>query len=240
MLSFIFDIDDTLYERRTPFLQACDKIFGSEFDLDSALLYKSFVKHGNTVFEDSMNGAISMEEMWTYRITRALKDFQIEISSQEALAFQNMYDWYQHHIALSDKFTELFDWCKEKEIILGIITNGTSDHQRMKFGALQLGRWFSEENLLVTGDVGVNKPDPAVFKEAEKRMGLNTKETWYIGDSYEHDIVGAKEAGWNAIWLDRDRKSESMPGCIADYVVHTEKELLECIQNLYNQFNESI
>lgn len=233
MFSLIFDIDDTLYERSTPFLKACDKIFGNELDLDMSLLFESFLEYGNEVFEDSMNGTISMEEMWIYRITRALKDFQIKISTEKALEFQNAYDWYQHHITLSDTITEMFSWCKEKEITLGIITNGTSKHQRMKFSALQLGRWFSEENLLVTGDIGINKPDLAVFQEAEKKMCLNRKETWYIGDSYEHDVMGANAAGWNTIWLDRDRKAESVSGCIADYIVHTEEELLGCIQDLY-------
>lgn len=233
MLSFIFDIDDTLYERSTPFLKACDKIFGNELDLDRSILFKNFLKYGNEVFEDSMNGIMSMEEMWIYRITKALEDFQIEISTQEALAFQNVYDWHQHHIALSDTVTELLNWCREKEITLGIITNGTSEHQRMKFNALQLGRWFSEENLLVTGDIGINKPESAVFQEAEKKMRLNRKETWYIGDSYEHDVIGAKAAGWNAIWLDKDKKAGMVSGCLADYIVHTEEELKECIQKLY-------
>ena len=233
MLSFIFDIDDTLYERSTPFLRACDKLFGNEFDLDRNLLFKSFLKYGNEVFEDSMNGTISMEEMWIYRITKALEDFQIKISPQMALAFQKVYDWYQQHIALSDTITEILNWCKEKEMTLGIITNGTSKHQRMKFSALQLGRWFSEGNLLVTGDIGINKPELAVFQEAEKKMGLNRKGTWYIGDSYEHDVMGAHAAGWNAIWLDKDKKAGMVSGCLADYIVHTEEELKECIQKLY-------
>lgn len=229
MLSLIFDMDDTLYERRTPFLHACNDVFGSELIVENNLLFKSFLRHGNEAFEDSMNGTITMEEMWVYRIKCALEDFQIEISSQKALEFQRAYDWYQHHIELTDTVTELFNWCKGQGIFLGIITNGTSKHQRMKFDALQLGRWIPAENLIITGDIGINKPDPAVFKEAERIMSLNLKETWYIGDSYEHDVAGAKAAGWNVIWLDKAGKAESMPGHIADFVVHTEKELRSCI-----------
>lgn len=240
MLSLIFDIDDTLYERSIPFLKTCDKIFGNELDLDRSLLFKSFLKYGNEVFEDSMNGTISMEEMWIYRITKALEDFKIEITTQKALEFQNVYDWHQHHIALSDTVAEMFNWCQEKEITLGIITNGTSKHQRMKFSALQLGRWFSEENLLVTGDIGINKPELAAFQKAEKKMRLNRKETWYIGDSYEHDVIGANAAGWNTIWLDKDKKAGMVSGCLADYIVHTEEELQGCIQELYKIKNITV
>lgn len=232
MLSLIFDIDDTLYERQTPFLRAFEKTFGDEWDLDRCLLFKQFIKRGNEVFEDSMNGTISMEEMWIYRIRRALEDFQIKISPREALEFQTAYDWHQHHIELSAKMTEIFDLCKEKGMTLGVITNGTSEHQRMKYRALQLERWIPEENFLVTGDIGINKPDLAVFEEAERRMGLNLKDSWYIGDSYEHDIASAKAAGWNAIWLDREKKAESLKNCVADYVVHSEEELKRCVQTL--------
>ena len=194
MISLIFDIDDTLYERHTPFLQTCRKIFGKDFSLDSRLLFKQFIKYGNEAFEDSMNGTISMEDMWIFRIQCALKEFQVEISAQTALEFQRAYDWYQHHIELSRKFIEIFDWCKVRGIVLGLITNGTSEHQRMKYRALHLERWFPEENLLVTGDIGINKPDPGVFREMEKRMRLDLNSAWYIGDSYEHDVAAAKSS----------------------------------------------
>ena len=231
--AFIFDMDDTLYERHVPFMQACNKIFGGKIDVDSRLLFQKFTRRGNEVFEASMNGTISMEEMWIYRIRHALKDIQIEISPQEALEFQRLYDWYQHHIELSGVMTELFGWCKEKGITLGIITNGTSEHQRMKFHALGLGRWIPEERLLVTGDIGINKPDPAVFQEAVRRMRLDLRETWYVGDTYEHDIAGAKAAGWNTVWLDRGKREEGLPGDAADETVHTEEELQACIRTIY-------
>ena len=239
MLSFIFDMDDTLYERHVPFQQACDKIFGGNTEVDGRLLFQKFTRRGDEVFEASMNGTISMEEMWIYRIKHALKDMHIAISSREALEFQRVYDWYQQHIALSDTLTEMFRWCKEKGIVLGIITNGTSGHQRMKFHALGLERWILEEHLLVTGDIGVNKPDPAVFREAERRMGLNLRETWYIGDSYEHDIVGAKAAGWNTIWLDRNRRGEGFIAGAADDTGHTEEELREVLLEKWKDLRNS-
>ena len=235
MLSLIFDIDDTLYARITPFLQAIQKTFGNEsagLAVDDYLLFKQFIKRGNEVFEDSMTGAMSMENMWVYRIQRSLEDFGIPVTREKALEFQTAYDWFQHHIKPSAVITKLLDQCKEKGIFLGVITNGKSGHQRMKYNALELGRWIPEENLLITEDIGVNKPDPAVFRAAEKQMHLDLDETWYIGDSYEHDIVGAYAAGWHVIWLDRHRKIESMTECVADHVVHTEEELQKCIEQI--------
>lgn len=234
MTALIFDIDDTMYERHTPFLQACRQVFGEEFGLDSRKLFRQFIKRGDEVFEASMNGTISVEEMRTLRIRRAMADFQTEITSSQALAFQDAYEWHQHHIHLSPQMERLFDWCGAQEYLLGIITNGTTEHQKMKYDALGLSRWFPVENLLITGDLGVSKPDPAVFTAAQKSLSLDPQTTWYIGDSYEHDVEAAHTAGWRTVWLDRENNQKYLPECVADHTVHTEEELFACIQGIKN------
>ena len=152
--------------------------------------------------------------------------------SEEALEFQRTYDWCQHNIRVSDEIAGMLNFCFEKGIPLGCITNGTSQHQRMKFKALGLDKWITDDRLLVTGDIGINKPDSRVFQEAARRMKFDPKEAWYIGDSYKNDVAGAKSAGMKAIWLDRKKESEKMEKCAADKVVHSEKELNRCIREI--------
>ena len=46
-------------------------------------------------------------------------------------------------------------------------------------------------------------------------MGLSKKETYCIGDSYENDVDGAKNAGWKAIWFNhRERKKTTITVCV--------------------------
>jgi putative hydrolase of the HAD superfamily len=50
--------------------------------------------------------------------------------------------------------------------------------------------------------VGVQKPDPAIFRHALDALGLEAHEVLYLGDTYEADVVGARGAGLPVVQLD--------------------------------------
>lgn len=52
---------------------------------------------------------------------------------------------------------------------------------------------------IYSGDEGVEKPDPAIFRLAEQRSGLQPERLIYMGDKVEADIAGAEAAGWPSI-----------------------------------------
>lgn len=47
------------------------------------------------------------------------------------------------------------------------------------------------EFVIDSHEVGVSKPDPAIFRAALERLGLEPGDAWYIGDSVFHDVNGA-------------------------------------------------
>jgi putative hydrolase of the HAD superfamily len=49
--------------------------------------------------------------------------------------------------------------------------------------------------------VGVEKPDPAIFRAALAALGVAPAEALYVGDLYEVDVVGARAAGMQAALL---------------------------------------
>ncbi len=51
--------------------------------------------------------------------------------------------------------------------------------------------------------VGVEKPDPAIFRIAIERMGLDPETTVFVGDVPAVDVAGARAAGLAPILLDR-------------------------------------
>ena len=118
---------------------------------------------------------------------------------------------------------------------MAILTNGPSDHQRDKAHALGLEAWFAADDLIASGDTCYNKPDRELFLYAQEKLGLDAAEIWYVGDSYLHDALGAHNAGWHTIWLDRDyasegseRKKENK----ADYTCHNCRETAELLMQL--------
>ena len=81
------------------------------------------------------------------------------------------------------------------------VTNGPSDLQRDKLNALGMGKWV--EAVVISGDHGVAKPDPAIFQLTLHELGVDPKDVWCLGDSLATDAAGAHGAGITAIWLNR-------------------------------------
>lgn len=90
-----------------------------------------------------------------------------------------------------------------KRYRLGLITNGPSDIQRRKIERFELSNYF--EILVVSEEVGVEKPDPSIFLTTLERLGVPPTQALYVGDSPEFDLRGAAAAGMDAIWMNPRR-----------------------------------
>jgi putative hydrolase of the HAD superfamily len=56
--------------------------------------------------------------------------------------------------------------------------------------------------VIDSSKVGVEKPDPRIFRLALERSGVQADEAVYVGDLYSIDVVGARGAGLRAILMD--------------------------------------
>ena len=59
------------------------------------------------------------------------------------------------------------------------------------------------EFLIDSHNVGLRKPDAAIFQLALDRLELEPHDAAYVGDSFGHDVIGAQRAGLHPILLDR-------------------------------------
>lgn len=62
------------------------------------------------------------------------------------------------------------------------------------------------EAVVVSADVGWRKPRPEIFAETLRRMNLVASDVIFVGDTPEVDVVGAKAAGMDVIWIDHGVK----------------------------------
>ncbi|WP_117168171.1 HAD family hydrolase [Paraliobacillus sediminis] len=231
MDTIIFDVDDTLYDQTLPFKKAVIKQFRRTFtDEEHTELYIASRKYSDALFHKSITGEVTTEELQTYRITEACKEFGITISYQEAIDFQATYLAEQNNITLFKEVEELLDALFREKKQLAVLTNGEKDHQTMKIKQLGLAKWIPEEHFFISGEIGHAKPVPEVFNYIEEKLQLDKTKTIYIGDSFENDVVGAKQAGWQSIWLNhRHRKPTTLAQ--PDKVIYHTKELLEVFRN---------
>ena len=233
MKAILFDVDDTLYDQAQPTAQAYRLISQQPIDMGELLLINS--RHSCILFEKARRQETSMEQLYIERAKNNMREFGITISDEEAKLYQERYIQAQKEIHVSETMEKLLDFCVENGIFLGIITNGLSDHQREKIDTLKLDRWIKKEHMLVSSDIGAEKPDKRIFDWAREHMGLgeiDTEDILYIGDSFEKDIVGAKGAGWKAVWYNRRNMIQPCENVIPDYIVKTDEELFELIKEI--------
>ncbi len=86
---------------------------------------------------------------------------------------------------------------------VGILTNGPPDIQRYKLAQLEIDALVSA--VVVSGEVGIGKPDPDVFAFALDALGAKAEETVMVGDSWNRDVEGARASGLAAVWLSFSR-----------------------------------
>ncbi|RMS21655.1 HAD-superfamily hydrolase, partial [Pseudomonas coronafaciens pv. garcae] len=86
-----------------------------------------------------------------------------------------------------------------KTFTLGVITNGNADVRR-----LGLADYFAF--ALCAEDLGIGKPDPALFHEALRRADVDASVAVHVGDHPKDDIAGAQQAGMRAIWYNPQGK----------------------------------
>ncbi|BCP62300.1 HAD family hydrolase [Streptococcus parasuis] len=234
MKDLIFDLDDTLYDQIQPFQRALERHLSVPADrLDQ--LYLDFRKRADEVFEATATGKMSLQDSHIYRMKQALADNGYQVSDALALTIQIDYDYFQGQLELSPIFPEIFSWCKEHGIAIGMITNGPHRHQLRKIRTMGLFDWFEPENILISGQIGITKPNPAIFHLMEERLGMSGEDVYYLGDSFENDVVGAKAANWKAIWFNHRKRPLPSSSVSADFIISEWEELVPTIKQLLNQ-----
>ena len=95
---------------------------------------------------------------------------------------------------------------------IGLITNGPSDIQRLKLEQSGLTGAFGCE--VISGELGVGKPDPSVFHGVLEGLAAEPSASVMVGDSWERDVLGGLHAGMSAVWIAGGRRGAGAPaGC---------------------------
>ncbi len=98
----------------------------------------------------------------------------------------------------------LINRLKERGFRLGILSNGFKEVQYNKLRSSGLDN--PVDIVVLSDEIDVNKPDPRLFRHAEKRAGIDPSHCILIGDNPETDIAGALRSGWQAIWFNPEHK----------------------------------
>jgi len=131
----------------------------------------------------------------------------------------------QLYRSLSRERMRLFDdtfWTLnefKKRYQLGIVSDAQRLFCKPELRTLRLENFF--DAVVVSSDYGFRKPDPRLFHIALAMLNVSASEAAYIGNKYETDVLGAKEAGFATTGLVRqsdEEKSTYKKGIKPDFV----------------------
>lgn len=85
-------------------------------------------------------------------------------------------------------------------IRLALVTNGRAASQRQKIDRFGLGPYF--RYILIEGEFGAGKPEPAVYEAALRGLGCRPTEAWMVGDDLYSDVAAPQRLGLAGVWVD--------------------------------------
>jgi putative hydrolase of the HAD superfamily len=109
-------------------------------------------------------------------------------------------------------------------VLLGAITNGNADLRTIGLEH-HFKAWVSAPQL------GVAKPDPAIFLAGCKALDVAPWDAVYVGDDVLLDVQGAQGIGMRGVWMNRNGSSKHLEhGVEPDAIVRTFDELLDWLK----------
>ncbi len=116
-----------------------------------------------------------------------------------------------------------------KNFQLALLTNGAPDLQNEKIEASGLRNFFSA--IFISGEHGVGKPKPAIFKKLLDQLDVTANEALMIGNSLERDIAGAHAAGIRSVWIQVPGAEETVD-IQPDFTIQALAELLPLVKKI--------
>ena len=90
---------------------------------------------------------------------------------------------------------EFLEYLKDTGIRSGVISNISYAGSVVKKRICEMLPYNHFEFIIATSEYMYRKPNKKIFELALEKADLNADEVWYVGDHYECDVVGARNAG---------------------------------------------
>jgi 5'-nucleotidase len=202
-----FDLDNTLFDYEKTFkrtslycVKLCFQRWNIPFDHSFEEWFKVFKKYCDWHWNAYESKKITRIQYRRARFLDAMNEFSLHINIRLADEFHHLFDrTVFYFVEPFEGMIPFIQKIKKLPICLGIITNGNEHVQLRKIKHLGLKPFFSKKNIIVSGHVGFEKPAPEIFQIAKMMFGPG--KAIYIGDSWEQDVLGAVNAGWDAIFF---------------------------------------
>lgn len=173
-------------------------------------------------------------EIWSDYYLRGL-DVSREALEPIAEELSFRYDYDRTRVIRRPHLKQTIDALRDMGIRVGLISNIISTSVAPHFLA-EYGIEDAMECVVLSSVTGIRKPDPEIFRVAERAMNLKPEQLAYVGDTLSRDVRGVRNAGWrcmiqirNPAIAHRDKGLENS-GLVPDYLIDDLAEIPAIIQ----------
>lgn len=219
--TIVFDLDHTLLDSDTSEALAFAETLGTIGVDQPSQHLETYQRINVALWKRVENGELSPNEVKNLRFIQLLDKLNI-VADPEELGAQYLRSLGNHGELYDDArsvLTALSDWR------IGLVTNGIGSVQRRRLERLDLAHFFA--GVAISGEVGVAKPDPAIFDH----LGFtpwSPQDSVIVGDSLTSDIAAGANAGMSTCWYNPSGKPVVGP-ITPTLVVRTLAELPEVL-----------
>lgn len=212
----LFDADETLFRFDSQQgLRLMFSRYGVDFSDDD---YQQYQLVNQPLWVDYQDGKIDAQQLQVQRFSHWALRLGIAADRLNSAYLAAMGEICDVMPGARELITALQDKVK-----LGIITNGFTDLQTLRLARTGMKEAFSA--LVISEQVGVAKPDIAIFEYAFSLMGYPQKEQiLMVGDNPHADILGGMNAGIDTCWINT-QQTAAPEGITPNYQVRSLPEL---------------
>ncbi len=207
-----FDLDHTLWDFETNSKQALRQIFEEQKLSERGVpsyekFHSTYLPINDRYWARYHNQIVTKEKLRLGRFLDTLREFNIDDTALAETMAQSYLDISPKMTALFADAMDVLKYLQEK-YALHLITNGFAEVQWIKIEHSGLKPFF--EHIIISEEVNTQKPAKEIFEIAMERAKTTAAESVMIGDNYNTDIVGARNAGMDQIFFNpkKNRKRE--------------------------------
>ena len=232
----LIDLDDTLFDyskaEKLAFRNTFEEMgFFEESKMEKdkrERIYKEIKERYKVInlqlWKDLENGVVDKNRLKVVRFEKIIDEFDLKYSSEK------MSEIYLKKLGEGIfPFEATEKLCKylHSKYKVGIITNGIKEVQYPRIRNSVIAKYI--DKIIVSDEVGVNKPDKKIFEHAVNYFGiLDKNEVIMIGDSLGADIKGGQNSGIDTCWVNL-KNNVNDTGIIPKYEVTKLEQLFEIL-----------